>query len=115
MSPAPEQASPEADLSTEERTILSILKAVPGYKFDFSADRDHIRRLEVDFPNLDMLAQVKKWRDYKVDKPLDKKSSPRMQLRNWMDIAEKRRIERGEKPARPKHEPPKIDPNYHGY
>ena len=71
----------------EEREILSVLKSVERYPFDFAKDLQFIRDLASDYPHLDLLYQVKKWRDYKRDKPLTKKSSPRAQLRNWMKKA----------------------------
>jgi len=81
--------------TTEEREILSVLRSVEGYPFDFSKDLQFIRDLAVDYPALDLLYQVKKWRDYKRDKPLTKKSSPRSQLRNWMNKANEWRVING--------------------
>ena len=36
-----------------------------------------------------MLEEVKKWKTYKKDKPLKKKSNARLQFRNWMKNASK--------------------------
>ena len=83
--------------TTEEREILSVLKSIELYPFDFEKDLQFIRDLATDYPSLDLLYQVKKWRDYKRDKPLAKKSSPRAQLRNWMNKADEWRNESNEK------------------
>jgi hypothetical protein len=63
---------------------------------------------------LDVANQVKRWRDYKRDKPLMKNSNARLQLRNWMENAVKFAARNGNfRPA-----PPKIAPlnalDYHG-
>lgn len=84
-SPSPSSSLPEH--TQTEREILKELKAVPGYPFDFSQDLDYVRNLMVEFPSLDMLAEVKKWRTYKRDKPLKPKSNPRLQFRNWCEKA----------------------------
>lgn len=84
----------------EEREILSVLKSIELYPFDFEKDLQFIRDLATDYPSLDLLYQVKKWRDYKRDKPLTKKSSPRAQLRNWMNKADEWRNESNEKTGR---------------
>lgn len=74
--------------STEnERAILHELKQVPGYPLDYEKDLALIRELATDFPVVDLLVEAKKWRTYKIDKPLTKKSNPRLQLRNWCEIA----------------------------
>ena len=86
--------------TSEEREILSVLKSIELYPFDFEKDLQFIRDLATDYPSLDLLYQVKKWRDYKRDKPLAKKSSPRAQLRNWMNKADEWRNESNEKTGR---------------
>lgn len=67
--------------------MLRELKAVPGYPFDLEKDLAHIRCLAEDFPGIDLLAEAKRWRAYKLDKPLLKSSKPRLQLRRWCEIA----------------------------
>lgn len=75
--------------SPAEQEILAVLAGVARYPFDLNKDRQFIRELSADYPALDLLYQVKKWRDYKRDKPLLPKSSPRAQLRNWLNKAQK--------------------------
>jgi hypothetical protein len=78
------------DASFKEKQILDILRKIPRYKFDYTTDLQHIRNLSLDYPKVDILEEVKKWRDQKMDKPLTKGSNPRLQLRNWMIIANNR-------------------------
>lgn len=73
--------------TTEEREILGVLKAVDGYPFDFARDLEHIRALAVEFPQVDLLAEARRWAAYKRDKPLKPKSNPRLQFRNWCEKA----------------------------
>lgn len=86
--------------TTEEREILSVLKSIELYPFDFEKDLQFIRDLATDYPGIDLLYQAKKWRDYKRDKPLTKKSSPRAQLRNWMNKADEWRDKNNGKTGR---------------
>lgn len=83
------------DPTETERHILHELKQVRGYPFNSDRDLEYIRMLVVDFPTLDIREEIKKWRTYKLDKPLEKKSNPRSQLRNWcskaVEFAERRR------------------------
>ena len=97
---SPNESPPE---STEnERAMLHELKQVPGYSLDYEKDLALIRELATDFPTVDLLAEAKKWRTYKVDKPLTKKSNPRLQLRNWCEIAVKKN---GQAPRAPTGKP----------
>ncbi len=86
--------------TTEEREILSVLKSIDLYPFDFAKDMQFIRELAIDYPGIDLLYQAKKWRDYKRDKPLTKRSSPRAQLRNWMNKADEWRDKNNGKTGR---------------
>lgn len=92
------EEEPEEEMENttpEEREILSVLKSIELYPFDFEKDLRFLRDLSIDYPALDLVYQVKKWRDYKRDKPLTEKSSPRAQLRNWMNKANEWRKEKG--------------------
>ena len=96
-----EEGRPPPDTTEAERETLGTLRAVPKYPIDYPQDLDMIRSLAIDYPTVDILEETKKWRDYKRDKPLKNKSSPRLQLRNWMKNAKKWSDERK------KDEPPK--------
>ena len=91
-------ATNQANLSPHEKDCLNTLRAVENYPFDFAKDLDMLRIFMLDYPEIDILTELKKWRDYKRDKPLIKnKSSPRAQLRNWMIHARKFMQERGDR------------------
>ena len=48
-----------------------------------------LRNLETDFPDVDVLPELKKYHIYKLDHPLKKNSNPRLQLRNWFENAQR--------------------------
>ena len=77
-----------SNISQNEKDLLSVLKSVENYPFDYEKDLQMIRNLMIDFPKLDITYQLKRWAAYKLDKPLVKKSNPRSQLRNWFEKAE---------------------------
>lgn len=82
--PAPTAAATPLNASREERELLRELRQVPGYPFDAAKDLELVRGLAVDFPDVELATEVKKWRTYKLDKPLRKGDNPRLQLRNWV-------------------------------
>lgn len=71
-----------------EHKCLKILKKVTGYPFDAEKDAEHLRILAADFPDIDILTEMRKWQAYKLDHPLKKSSNPRLQLRRWFENAE---------------------------
>jgi len=91
----PESPQPAVPITDYERNCLNILKSVKDYPFDFEKDLDMTRTFMVEFPMLDIYAEYKRWREYKRDKPLKNRSSPRLQLRNWMEKGQKFLIEQG--------------------
>ena len=82
------ETSDGENLTPTEREILSTLRSVASYPFDFAKDLAHIRSLALDYPRADLLAQAKKWATYKLDKPLAAKSNPRLQFRTWVGKSE---------------------------
>ena len=72
------------DTSTSEREFLGILKAIPGWHFDYTKDLTHIRTLATDYPTVNLLEEVKKAATWLLDKPLKRNANPRLFLRNWM-------------------------------
>lgn len=95
-----------ASLSREERLILHELRTTLNYPYDYEVDLRHIRNLMVDYPELepgvplDLLNQIKKWKDYLTHHPLRKRSNPRLQIRNWCENAIKFAKERRERRER---------------
>jgi hypothetical protein len=90
-----ESQQPAAPITDYERNCLNVLKSVKDYPFDFEKDLDMTRTFMVEFPMLDIYAEYKRWREYKRDRPLKNRSSPRLQLRNWMEKGQKFLIEQG--------------------
>lgn len=86
---------PAVPITDYERNCLNVLMSVKDYPFDFEKDLDMTRTFMVEFPMLDIYAEYQRWREYKRDKPLKKRSSPRLQLRNWMEKGQKFLIEQG--------------------
>lgn len=101
------------ELTATEREILRELKAIPHYSFDYEKDRDYIRNLAVEFPTLDLLAEAKKYRTYKFDKPLQPKSNARLQFRNWCEKAarwqQEKRVTTGGQHSQPSQPPAEAD------
>jgi hypothetical protein len=89
-----------ASASSMELSILHELKGIDKYPFDYEKDLDYIRKLMVEYPDVDILAETKKWAVYKLDKPLTRKSNPRSQLRNWMGNARRFAEERRDRGGR---------------
>ena len=90
-----ESQQPAVPITDYERNCLNVLKSVKDYPFDFEKDLDMTRTFMVEFPMLDIYAEYQRWREYKRDRPLKNKSSPRLQLRNWMEKGQKFLIEQG--------------------
>jgi len=93
-----------SEITKSEREILNILRSIENYPFDYKKDLDMLRTFMLDYPDLDLIFEFKKWRDYKRDRPLQKNSSPRSQLRNWMNNAVKFK-KKVKAPAPDKREP----------
>ncbi len=107
------------DLTPTERQALHELKRTDGYRFDFKVDLELIRKLLTDFPNIDLLTEIKKWQTYRVDNPKWGRKSPRLALRNWCEKAangfsERRHGARGTPRQRPGRDtaPPKPTSKY---
>jgi len=88
-----EEAPLLLDLTPIEKEILKVLRAVPGYPYDFMDTITYIRELSVEFPRVDMLEEVKKKATWWKDKPLGKSSNPHLQLRNWLKKGEEWAVE----------------------
>lgn len=78
------------DATETERETLHVLQSVSGYLMDYTKDLDFLRQISIDFPAVNIPAEVRAWRIYKLDKPLNSKSNPRSQFRHWCEIANKK-------------------------
>jgi len=57
---------------------------LPGYPFDPDVDRPFVEELLDDFPDIDILEEVKAFRWYYENQPLARVRSPRVALRRWI-------------------------------
>lgn len=62
---------------------LECLAGVPDYPFCEDHDRPLLAEIIRDFPDIDILDQIKAWRWYRVDNP-SRLKNPRGALRRWM-------------------------------
>lgn len=76
------------DLTQTERECLNTLKKTPNYPYDYKKDLQLTRDLSIEFPEVNLLEELKKWAHRKkYDDPLKKDSKPRGQIRNWLTKA----------------------------
>jgi hypothetical protein len=62
---------------------LECLASVPDYPFAENLDRPLVAEIMLDFPDVDIIDQIKAWRWYRVDNP-SRLKNPRGALRRWM-------------------------------
>ena len=62
---------------------LEALEGVPDYPFSELHDRSLLEEILRDFPDIDIIDQIKAWRWYRVDNP-SRLKNPRGALRRWM-------------------------------
>ncbi len=86
-SKAPE---PSPDVTPAERELLAVLKAIPGYPFDYSTDLRKVREWAVDFPAVDLIREAKSWSDW-LSNPRNKVKNYRLAFRHWLEVASKPR------------------------
>jgi len=66
-----------------QEQLLEGLAGITDYPFDERVDRPLLAELMGDFPDIDLVEQLKAWRWYRVDNPTTLKN-PRGALRRWM-------------------------------
>lgn len=65
--------------------ILDYLdQRLPGYPYNPTVDRPFVEELLDDFPDIDILEEVKAFRWYYENQPLSRIRSPRVALRRWV-------------------------------
>ena len=74
----------DLDGDKEYEYILNFLSKVKGYPFNEEKDLVFIKELRADFPDVDILEKVKQICANWLDRPLVKKSRPRVQIRRWV-------------------------------
>ena len=68
-----------------DQQILDYLQhQLPGYPFQPELDVDYVEELLDDFPDIDILAQIKAFRWYYNNRPFRSVKKPRVALRRWL-------------------------------
>ena len=80
----PSKSEIEENLSEGDRKVISVWCSVKGFNMALSDASELVARLRTEFPDIDILAQSKKWAARKLSEPLMKKSRPSAQIWNWM-------------------------------
>lgn len=74
-----------ADREEATRSILDYLtRSLPGYPFRCEVDEPFVRELLDDFPDVDVLEEIKAFRWYSENQPLARVRNPRVALRRWV-------------------------------
>lgn len=68
-------------------SVLDYLQRIPGYPFDQNVDPDFVAELADDFPNIDILEQIKAFRWHHDGRPDRLFKSLRPALRRWLASA----------------------------
>jgi len=84
----PDISSFRTPTSPSATAILSYLEdRLPGYPFDPTTDHFFVDELIEDFPNIDVLEQVKAFRWFHGNNPAAKHKNLRIALRRWLSNA----------------------------
>lgn len=70
-----------------ERILTYLAERLPGYPFDEEVDGPFVDELLDDFPLLDILEQIKRFRWYHANQSLALARNPRGALRRWIGRA----------------------------
>jgi hypothetical protein len=71
-------------MNLNHHLVLEYLERFPGYPFDPDVDTDFLSELEDDFPNIDLLEQIKAFRWHYDGNPAKHFKSLRPALRRWL-------------------------------
>ena len=86
----PDKTAEEEALRTgniEDIEIVTIWKSVGSMRLNEAKCYELVTELRTEFPLVDILAESKKWKQFKKDHPLKMNSAPAKQLWNWMGFA----------------------------
>ena len=81
------QGTAKPSLNTPQAILDYLRNRLPGYPFDPQLDEDYVEELVNDFPDINILAEVKTFRWYYNNKPFSAGKQPRVALRRWLDNA----------------------------
>ena len=74
--------------SAQQEKILNYLEhRLPGYPFDQQLDAAYVEEILDDFPDINILAEIKAFRWYYDNRPLAGAKKPRVALRRWLENA----------------------------
>lgn len=71
----------------DHNPVLDYLERIPGYPFDPNVDPDFVKELADDFPDLDLLEQIKAFRWHHHGRPAQHFKSLRPAIRRWLTAA----------------------------
>jgi len=74
----------ENPVNLDDVDIMTTWQSVPGFKLSGEQQFQLLDKLRKDFPDLDILTEVKKWSARKMADPLKKTSKVQSQIYNWM-------------------------------
>jgi hypothetical protein len=105
---SPEETIPRSESENGEslyegdREVISAWFSVKGFRMAPSDASELVARLRTEFPDVDILAESKKWAARKLSEPLTRKTRPSAQIWNFMYNARKFAQERRERENRGK-------------
>lgn len=71
-----------------QQEILDYLQhRLPGYPFDPQLDAEYVDEILDDFPDINVLAEIKAFRWYYNNRPLAGAKKPRVAIRRWLSKA----------------------------
>jgi len=76
-----------APLNCSESISQYLRHRLPGYPFNTELDADYVQELVDDFPDINILAEIKAFRWYYNNKPFSGSKKPRVALRRWLENA----------------------------
>jgi hypothetical protein len=85
----PTSGPPKTETTEEIGTALDIVWSISGWPRDETVDAVLLKTLVVDYPEIDLIPAVRAFHAYCIDKPLGKKSRPRLRLTNWFQTSRK--------------------------
>ena len=74
----------EKSLSPGDQEVISTWRSVRGFNMSLSDASELVAKLRTEFPDVDILAESKKWAARKLSEPFTKKSRPSAQIWNFM-------------------------------
>lgn len=67
-------------MTADESKFINILSSIKNYPVDRVKDLEMYKTMQERYPTLNLLEAIEDWKQYKLDKPLEKKSNPRAQI-----------------------------------